>query len=54
MISRTALRGIRRLLSALDSPWRHLVVGMLAGVLGALAVEAFRTLLFALDRKSVV
>lgn len=49
MISRTALRGIRRLLSALDSPWRHLVVGMLAGVLGALAVEAFRTLLFALE-----
>ena len=37
------------MLFALDSPWRNLLVAMGVGVLGALAVEAFRTVLFALE-----
>jgi hypothetical protein len=36
-------------LFALDSPWRNLLVAMGVGVSGALAVEAFRTVLFALE-----
>lgn len=49
MISRTILRGIRRVLFTLESPWCNLLVAMGVGVLGALAVEAFRTVLFALE-----
>lgn len=49
MISRTILRRIRCALFNLDSPWRYLLVGMGVGVLGALAVEIFRTLLFAVE-----
>jgi len=52
-ILRPALRGMRRLLSRLDGPWRSIIVGALAGVLGALAVEAFRALLFALEASFV-
>lgn len=46
---RTALRSIRRFLGRMEESWRSLVVGALIGILGALAVAAFRTLLIALE-----
>jgi CIC family chloride channel protein len=46
---RIGLRTARGLLSRLGGPWRGPVVGVLVGVLGALAVEGFRALLFALE-----
>ena len=46
---RSALRSVRGLLSRLDVSWRSLVVATFVGVLGALAVEGFRALLFALE-----
>ena len=49
MFPRSALRGLRRQVSRLDEAWRSLVVAALVGVVGALAVEAFRSLLFALE-----
>lgn len=49
MISRTTLRCVRRILFSLDSSWRYLLVGMGVGVLGALAVEVFRILLFMVE-----
>lgn len=46
---RHALRPLRRLLLRLDAPWRHLVVAGAVGVLGALAVAAFKRALFVLE-----
>ncbi len=48
-IPRAWVRSVRRLIGWLDTPWRSLVVGILVGLLGALAVEAFRALLFTLE-----
>ena len=47
--TRALLRQTRRVLLRLDTPWRNLVVAASIGALGALAVEAFRQLLFALE-----
>lgn len=48
-VLRAALRPVRRALARLDAPWRHLVVAVITGVLGALAVHAFRLALFGLE-----
>lgn len=48
-VLRAALRPVRRALALLDAPWRHLVVAAITGVLGALAVHAFRLALFGLE-----
>lgn len=45
-IPRPWVRGVRRLIGWLDTPWRSLAVAIVVGALGALAVEAFRALLF--------
>ncbi|TXI19216.1 MAG: voltage-gated ClC-type chloride channel ClcB [Roseateles sp.] len=50
---RAALRALRAPLLRLDRPWRQLVVAACAGVLGALAVSAFKALLFALEHALV-
>lgn len=47
--TRALLRQTRRVLLRLDTPWRNLVGAASIGALGALAVEAFRQLLFALE-----
>jgi CIC family chloride channel protein len=46
---RAALRQTRRVLLRFDTPWRNLVVAASVGLLGALAVEAFRGLLFTVE-----
>lgn len=46
---RRVLRAIRRALLRLDTPWRHLVVAVIVGALGALVVAGFRLALFALE-----
>jgi CIC family chloride channel protein len=46
---RRALHPVRRALLRLDAPWRHLVVAAITGALGALAVHAFRLLLFGME-----
>ena len=48
-IIRAGLRATRAVLLRLDGSWRHLIVAALVGVLGALAVEGFRWVLFALE-----
>ena len=48
-VIRAGLRATRAVLSHLDGSWRHLIVAALVGVLGALAVEGFRWVLFALE-----
>ncbi len=50
---RRALRAARAPLWPLDAAWRHLIVATLVGALGALAVEGFRWILFALESKFV-
>jgi CIC family chloride channel protein len=47
--ARAATRTTRRLFLRLSTPWRGLLAAALVGVLGALAVAGFRTLLFALE-----
>lgn len=48
-LRRRALRAARRRLGWVEESWRGLIVAMAVGVLGALAVEAFRRVLFALE-----
>ncbi len=48
-ITRASLRATRRALARVDVSWRHLIVAALVGALGALAVEGFRWVLFALE-----
>ena len=48
-VIRAGLRATRAVLSHLDGSWRHLIVAALVGGLGALAVEGFRWVLFALE-----
>ncbi|MGE5339564.1 MAG: chloride channel protein [Gemmatimonadota bacterium] len=46
---RFAVRALRRLLARVDPAWRGLLVAVAAGALGALAVDGFRTVLFAIE-----
>jgi len=53
LITRASLRRTRLALLRMDEGWLHLVVAAFVGVLGALAVEGFRWVLFALEEAFV-